>query len=213
MEFIYLFIDSTSYITPFILVLGILLSYERKNFDATIKVLFFYCLLGLINDLLSRLSSHYMGSNLMFINTYNLIELVCLYWIIKLNSTHITKLYHYIFAIFILYNAYEFWVIDFKDFNQYQSYSKSVNSIFLLIISLIHITKDLKTDKEFYLSKLFTFLIIYLTFNAFINLPINYLVNYDNIIIFIIWFLNMLNINIFYTFIVYHLWKNGKTQP
>lgn len=212
MDFIYLFIDYTSYITPIVLVFAILLSYKRKNFDYTVKVLFYYCMLGLTNDILSRLSSRLMGSNLIYINIYNLIELVCLYLIIKSNSIHINKLYNYIFGIFILYNAFEFWVIDFNNFEQYQSYSRSINSIFLLIITLIHITKDLKKDEEFYLSKLFTFLIIYLTFSAFINLPINYLVNYDNIVIFIIWFLNMLNINIFYIFIVYHLWENGKIQ-
>lgn len=212
MESIYLFIDYSSFSTPIILLLSIIFGYKGKNFDPTIKVLFYYCILGLANDLLSRLSSRLTGSNLLFINTYNVIELVCLFLVIKLNSPYLKKFYNYLFVFFLCYNIYEFIVIDFKDFEQYQSYSKSINSIFLLIISLVHIIKDLKADKDFHLSKLFIFMIIYLTFNAFINLPINYLVNYDNMVIFVIWFLNMLNINTFYTFIVYHLWKNGKTH-
>lgn len=168
--------------------------------------------LSLMNDLMSRVVSHLIQNNLLFINTYNIIEVVCLFAIIKANSIKFNQYIKYLLLPILLYNFYELIFTDYIDYTNYQNYSNSINCIFLLIICFSQLVKHIKSEKYGITYQLYIFLIIYLTFSTFLNLPMNFFVTYSNDIIYVIWLTNIINVSAFYSYIVYLLWKNGKTQ-
>lgn len=213
MELLYQIIDYISFVTPIILLIGVFSYIYVKNKTNTNRLILYLFLFGLIIDILSRIFAKIYNNNLIFINIYTIIDLIILYLIIKENSTNFKKYYHLIFSLVVLFNLYEFTSINFSNPIEYQSYSKSLNSIFLLFLSLIQIIKainlDLTNNKKY---SILIFLCIYLTFSAFLNIPINFLINYSNYTIFIIWLINSININLFYSYLIYYIWKSGKTQ-
>lgn len=168
--------------------------------------------LSLLNDLLSRIVSHYIQNNLLFINTYNIIEIICLFLIIKSNSINFHRYIKFLLLPILLYNFYELLFTDYLDYTNYQNYSNSINCIFLLIICFSQLVKHIKSENYSLNYQLYIYLIIYLTFSTFLNLPMNFFVTYNDNIIYVIWLTNIINVSAFYLFIVYLLWKNGKTQ-
>lgn len=211
-NFIYLAIDTFSYITPLILIIGIIVFYVKRTQKTSLKFFILFLILSLSNDLLSRVVSHYYQNNLMFINTYNIIEVVCLFLIIKANSINFSSYLKLILLGILFYNFYELVDTDYQDYSKYQNYSNSINCIFLLVVCFSQLIKHIKTEKYGLTYQLYIYLIIYLTFSTFLNLPMNFFVTYNSDIIYIIWLTNIINVSAFYTYIVYILWKNGKTQ-
>lgn len=211
-NFIYLAIDTFSYITPLILIIGIIVFYVKRTQKTSLKFFILFLILSLSNDLLSRVVSHYYQNNLMFINTYNIIEVVCLFLIIKANSINFSPYLKLILLGILFYNFYELVDTDYQDYSKYQNYSNSINCIFLLVVCFSQLIKHIKTEKYGLTYQLYIYLIIYLTFSTFLNLPMNFFVTYNSDIIYIIWLTNIINVSAFYTYIVYILWKNGKTQ-
>lgn len=212
MEVIYQIIDYISLISPIILLIGIFVFISNKNKSITSKYIFILFLCGLIIDILSRFLAKKYNNNLICINLYRIIELIILYQIIKKNSTDFKPFINYILALLIFFNLFEIYEIDFLNHLEYQSYSIAINSIFLLFLCLNQLIKDINSEDTHNQNKLFLFLSLYFILNAFLNLPINFLINYNNYIIFIIWLINIINITILYSYLVYQLWKNGKTQ-
>lgn len=211
-NFIYLAIDTFSYITPLILIIGIIVFYVKRTQKTSLKFFILFLILSLSNDLLSRVVSHYYQNNLMFINTYNIIEVICLFLIIKANSINFSPYLKLILLGILFYNFYELVDTDYQDYSKYQNYSNSINCIFLLVVCFSQLIKHIKTEKYGLTYQLYIYLIIYLTFSTFLNLPMNFFVTYNSDIIYIIWLTNIINVSAFYTYIVYILWKNGKTQ-
>lgn len=211
-NFIYLAIDTFSYITPLILIIGIIVFYVKRTQKTSLKFFILFLILSLSNDLLSRVVSHYYQNNLIFINTYNIIEVVCLFLIIKANSINFSPYLKLILLGILFYNFYELVDTDYQDYSKYQNYSNSINCIFLLVVCFSQLIKHIKTEKYGLTYQLYIYLIIYLTFSTFLNLPMNFFVTYNSDIIYIIWLTNIINVSAFYTYIVYILWKNGKTQ-
>lgn len=212
MELIYQIIDYLSYTTPIILLAGFFLCIYLKNKSKTNQLILLLFILGLSIDILSRIFARLYNNNLVFINIYNIVDLVILFLIIKSNSPNFKKGYWVFFVLILFYNFYDLFSIDFNKPLEYQSYSRSINSIFLLFISLLQLVKDIISNEFDQNKQLLIYLAIFLILNAFLNIPINFLINYSNYTIFIIWLINTININFFYSYLIYYIWKSGKIQ-
>lgn len=211
MDLFYYIISYISFISPIILIMGVVccIFHRVKSIKLRTIGLFFLC--SLLIDILSRFIAYKTGNNLFLINCYNMIELIFLYLIIKQNSPSLSSKINLIFLIILGYNFYEIYTSEYLDHTQYQNYSNTVNSLFLLILSLNQILQDLKSDKITFSNNIFVYISIYLTFRTFLNLPINFIINYSDYLILIIWLFNIINISFFYSYLLSHLWKNGKT--
>lgn len=193
------------------MILGIVVYYIKKSHKTSFNLFIIFIVLSLFNDLLSRVVSHLFQNNLMFLNTYNIIEVTCLYLIIKANSIDFKSYFKYILFAVLIFNSYELIATDYQNYTQYQNNSNSLNCIFLLIISFYQLIKHIKSEKYGLNYQLYIYLIIYLTFSTFLNLPMNFFITYSSDIIYVIWLANIINVSAFYSYIVYTLWKNGKT--
>lgn len=211
MDLIYQIIDYLSFTTPIILIIGIYICVYQKNKSNTNRLILYLFLFGLIVDVLSRVFARLYNNNLVFINIYNILDLIILFLIIKTNSHNFKKGYWIFFVLILFYNFYDLFSIDFNKPLEYQSYSRSINSIFLLFISLLQLVKDIISNEIDHNKQLLIYIAIFLTLNAFLNIPINFLINYSNNTIFIIWLINTININFFYSYLLYYVWKSGKT--
>lgn len=216
MELLLLLIDLFSYISPIIIVIGLIMGfYVLKNKDkrssSLLKILAF--LLGsLLIDILSRLSSKFLGSNLFFINIYSLFELIILFYYLKTKKRLFPKWYIFVFFALIAFNLYELLTVDFINFMEFQSYSKTINSLFLLIVTITLILNIIRFDRDDLMNSILFILPIYLTINAIIGLPLNLLVNFIDETVYYMWWVNCLNVITFYSVIIFSIWKFGKTR-
>ena len=208
-------IDILSYLSPIILLFGSMVALSTfKKYPNSKLVKFFSVLLlfSFINDIISRIFAYHFGSNLIFINIYYLVELLLIFFYLHNKSLKYKNIFFGIFLFVFLFNMYEFLTVDFNDFTKFQSYSKSINALFLLIVSISIIIKQIQDEKQLVLNKVIYLLPIYATINALIGLPLNILVNYNYETIYYIWLINNINSIIFYIVSTYTLWKFGKTQ-
>jgi hypothetical protein len=212
MDFIYNIIENINITNPIIAIIGLVLYLYKKPKFIIADYIFTFLLLGLIIDLISRYLAHVYNNNLICINIFNLIELTLMFLIIQKISIKLSKTYTYIAILLLIFNLYELFTANFSNPLLYQSYSKSINSLFLLLLALIQLYKSIKDDNNVKNRISLIVLTIFLTLNSFLNLPINFLINYNNYVIFFIWLINTLNANFLYSYFVYLIWKDGKTQ-
>lgn|GEM_PF-2821542 len=215
MELNLFIIDILSYISPVILLIGCLIAMPiLKKYPKSKLVRLFTLLLifSFLNDISSRISAFYFGSNLIFINSYYFIELLLIFLFINDKDNNYKNPFFRTFLFVVLFNIYEFFTVDFNDFLKFQSYSKSINALFLLIVSISVIIKKIQDEKLLGLHKIIYLLPIYLTINALFGLPLNILVNYNYETIYYIWLINNINSITFYIVLIYTLWKFGKIQ-
>ncbi len=212
MDFIYNIIDYISYTNPIIAVIGLILFIYKKPKFNLVNIIVIFLILGLAIDISSRYLATLNQNNLICINIFNLVELSCLYLFIKKISLKLNPIYNYFVLALIGYNLYELFTINYSNPILYQSYSKPINSLFLLYLALIQLYKSIKHDNNVSNRTSLIVFTIFFTLNSFLNLPINFLINYNNYVIFIIWLINTMNTNFLYSYFVYLIWKNGKTQ-
>ena len=214
MDYLLFVIDILSYVIPIILLIGTVMGflvYRQFKTNRFIKLMFFLFFLSILNDLFSRITPVYFDSNLIFINTYSLVELIILYLYLKNAFIEEKKVFKHVFVLLVLFNIFEFFTVDFHDYLYYQSYSKSLNSLFLLILSIFLILSYIKLDRFENVNRVLFLLPIYLTINSLIGLPLNLLINYVDESVYYIWMINTLNSLTFYSVLIFTTWKYGKT--
>jgi len=202
-----IFYYSTFLITAAISIAILVLIPKLKNFDFSNRVLYSLLLLLSINDIASTVFAHYFASNLVFISTCAIIELVCIYIFLRSISTDSKKIYDVIFLCFLTFSLYEFLSLDFYNFGQFQLYSKSLNSSFLLFIVMKKIIENLRNVQKNKWIKVKLLFAFFLTMGIVLNLPLNILVNNDGMLVYVIWFINLINYIILNIGIFHHLWK------
>lgn len=194
MQGIYQIIDYATYLSPLVLLSGIILQFKNyRFFTSPYKIVFVYLTLQFLIDVFSRIYSYFFLSNLIFISIANIIELLCLFGFLKVSSSNLHKNYNLFFAIVLLYNIYEIVTIDYYDFKSFHTYSRTVNCIFLLFITINKVINNLKKEIIHKRVKVKLFLILFFTVGAILNLPLNLLVNNDNLMVYIFWLIHVVN--------------------
>lgn len=213
MEEYFAFINNLTLLLPLTTFIGIIMGiYYYKKLNKAKRILIFLLVASLSIEVFSYISAKLIGSNLIFLNIYAMIELSLIYSYLRTNTFPYRKVFDFAYLILFAFNVYELINIDYQNFDMFQSYSRSINSIFLLITSIVLIIDKLNKDKFDPSNKIYFALPCFLVVNALLYLPINVLINYKDIRVYVVWITNSLNISIFFSIIIYQTWKFGRTQ-
>lgn len=213
MQFLYKIINLSTFLVPLLCIVGFIIGmYNYKKLTTDYKILTFLFLYTLANEIFSYVTAIYLGSNLFFISIYALAELFFLYSFLRLQKKRNKKYFDFLFALLIAFNFYEIFNVNFLNFDLFQTYSRSLNSIFLLGTGLLIILHKLNKEEFDASNKLLIALPCFVTINALIYLPLNVLINYKDISVYVVWFVNVLNLIVFFSIIIYQIWKFGKIQ-
>lgn len=199
-------------LVPLISLLGCFLGVcYFKKLHFRYRMLVFLLFYSLMNEGFSYFSALFWGSNLVFLTLYSSVELILIYLFLREDITQKKKT-DILFSGIMLFNLYEIFSTDYQNFNMFQTYSRTLNSFFLLALLIFVIFKQLNKDQFDVSNKLYFALPFYLTINAILFTPLNLLINYNDIGVFIVWTINILNVIVFFSFLIYQIWKLGKTQ-
>ena len=213
MSIYFAFINNFYYLLPIITFVGLIIGlYYFKKLNSGFRTLTFLLIYSFINDILSYASAKFFGSNLIFLNTYAIAELILIYIFLKTYKKPNSKYFNFIFSLLILFNIYEIVNIDYTNFDIFQAYSRSINSIFLLVTSLAIIVEKLKQDQFEPSNKILYALLSYLVITSLLFLPLNILINFKDIRVYVVWVVNVLNVSVFFSIIIYQIWKFGRLQ-
>ena len=211
MEIIYYITDILSYIPILVLIVSVLINFRNiKCFTKKHLALYILISYALINEVLSRIVSQITSNNLIFINLFAIVYLTTLFAYMYYSNMRYKKIKTTIFAILFMYNLYEIFYINYTDLKIFQTYAYIINSIFLLFISIFQLLSKMEDDN--YISFNEYMFIAFFAMVTIINLPINIIINYNDILVYILWILNIITVTAFYYFLSNYLWKFGKTQ-
>lgn len=202
------------FMSPAILLVGLCIGfYYFKSLDRIHKAIMWYLLILLIVDITSRIFA-YSGNNLFVLLVYSLIEVVAfVYFYYKYIFKARHRLVLGLSIIGIFYIIWEIAAFE-MDVKQFQTYSKVVDDFIIITLALsffhekINIFKESKWDNF----KLNAVILVFFTLNMIFFLPFNFLVNERTGLKFYFWLGNLTITLSFYLFLIYFLWKNGRTQ-
>ena len=208
-------LEISMWLVPIELGLGIVLGvYFFSSLTTTYRYLLFYLVVCLVVDILSRVLGELYGNNLTLIVVFSFLELICFYFLLRRCYFKRRVLRHsimvflaslYMFGeIFLLYN------VSVKEF---QSYSKTLGS-FVIVLMIVDFLFELVRSKQLTSKSLRSnsIFIFYFSINMIFFLPINFLINVPSSIKFYLWCANLFVTVLFYSFIVWELWRNGLKQ-
>jgi len=215
------FSDILSFFTllaPLILLTGVSVGIHfYKKVDVLRKTLTFYLFLMLLLDLSARFMGEVYGNNLVFIPIYGFFELFMFssfYYFLGIKDN--LKIKILLFSILFLSFAFTLWEV-IKVYNlpivEFESYSKVISTLVIVLLSLgfflekIYMKKDISPD----MFMLNSGILLFYSLNLIIFLPIDFLIN-GNELKFYFWLVNLIFTLAFYTFLIWSIWKNGKTQ-
>lgn len=184
-----------------------------KWIDKKSKRILIYLAVSLAFDIASRIVSFYSGNNLIFLPLYSLGELLLLssvYLHLKIKKSLLIPLT----VLGGLYILGEIIYIDSYNVKSFQSYAKIVSSFVLVLLALQFFMELLKSEKEVpqTIRQLNLVVLIYFSLNLILLLPINLLINQITSSIIYIWYAYLGATVLFYSYLSFFIWKNGKTQ-
>lgn len=202
------------FLSPAILLVGLCIGfYYFKSLNNIHKAITWYLLILLIVDITSRIFAYY-GNNLFILLVYSLIELVafvCFYYMYIFKARH-----RLVLGLSILSVLYILWeIVVFKmDIKQFQTYAKVVDDfvIITLVFSFFHEKINIFKESKWDNFKLNAVILTFFTLNMIFFLPFNFLVNERTGLKFYFWLGNLTITISFYLFLIYFVWKNGRTQ-
>lgn len=203
-----------TFISPLVLILGVLSGlYYFKHLGAKRRLLLFYLMMCLSFDFISRFIGPIMENNLILWPLFSLVELM-LFFIYYYKFIKTRKVLLIPVILGFIYMLFEIIYIDTYNVKAFQSYSKIASSFLIVFIVLSNISWLVKYDRivskgEQYLNYA---IMINFALNLFLLLPINLLVNGSSDLIISIWILYLSETVLFYSYLSYEIWKNGKNR-
>lgn len=206
------YIELLMWFFPIELALGITIGlYNYSILKTSSKNLFYYLLVSLITDVLSRIVGEIQDNNLVFYIIFSIFDLLFFYFFFQkyLFKKENIK-WKIIVAISTLYLTLELYFLSEVNPSQFQTYSKSLSSLVILLMTFDYLLIKLK-DKSLNNSiiKFSSVFIIYQGLNLILLLPFNYLINVPSPVKFYFWLFHLIITLIFYGFIIIEIWKNG----
>lgn len=202
---------------PIVLFIGLLVgTFVYKKISIHYKLILLYLVLCLVTDVLNRYFGNIFKSNLILFPVFSFIELSIfsvLYYLFIINSS--SKLLKFFIAIVLIYIVVEICNVDMYNTKSFQSYGKVFDNLTIILLSLLYIWKVIKTTgKTFdkHISVLNSGVLMYFSINLLIFLPLNFLVNSQSHVIYYFWMVNLIVTILFYLFLIYMIWLNGKTH-
>lgn len=209
-------LDKLTLLSPVVLLLGLIIgSYYFTYLDKAFKVLTVYLLVAFLTDISSRIYGSIVGNNLIFILLFGFFELLIFglfYWFLldrKKNPMLIAG-----FVLCMGYIVWEIISLESVETDQFQSYARVVDSFYVIFLAVFFFFEKLQKGPHIERDFLFlnSIVLIFFALNFVFLLPINFLVNQSNKVIFIFWTFNLFITITFYTVISLSIWKNGKIR-
>lgn len=175
--------------------------------------MFAYLLMSLTIDIASRIVLAQFGNNLIFLPLYSAFELLIIASIFHQLGTKSMLLVPLV-SLGLIYITVELIYIDSYNVRSFQSYAKIASSFVLVILALQFFIQKLKLDKEISkdIQQLNVAILVYFALNLVLLLPINLLINQIATSIIYIWYAYFGATIVFYSYLSYFIWKNGKTR-
>ncbi len=202
------------YLSPITLIFGIGLGlYHYKHLTSVYKLLIVYFVFGLLTDLISRLLDTLYGNNLLIIPIYGLIELIIFSWmyyryLLRDKRSILLPLIIISFVIIVIDIIH----VSAQSPEQFQSYGIVMGDISIIIYTFLFYGNVLneKEEKTHIYMSLNATLLLFFSVNLLLYLPINLLININSEVKFYFWAINFVITVMFYSFLIYLIWKNGK---
>ena len=102
------FIDNFSLILPIITIIGIIIGFFYfKKINSAKRILLYLLIASLGTEILSYISARLFGSNLIFLNTYAIIELTLIYSFLRTNTFSLRNFFDIGYLILLSFNIFE----------------------------------------------------------------------------------------------------------
>lgn len=213
MVLFYLFFGLIALILSTSMVIGL---FMYNKLQPLYKWLFFYLLIALIFHYLSHYFGYYHKNNLWFAQSYGFFELLIFIMIYRQHMLQKTSgIIILVLGICgLIYIVYENLTIDFNDLKNIQYYSRAIDAMIILAASILYFLEQIGRTKTSDISKMILngAILVYFSLNLIMILPINYFVNAKTDLKYIFMVSNMITTTLFYIYLTYSLWKNGKIQ-
>ncbi len=201
--------------SPVILVIGVILGFcYYKSLDIVHKSVTWYLFLMLMIDFASRIPIK-GGNNYIVLLFYSLSEMglfTYFYFRFLFKAKH--RLLILVCCAAFLYIIWEIVKFEITDSKKFQSYAKVADDFIIIILALsffherINIFKESKWD-NFSLNAV---ILVFFSINLIFFLPFNLIINKSSGLQFYIWLGIVLTTNLFYSYLAYSIWRNGRTQ-
>lgn len=202
--------------SPIVLILGLYFSWRFWSIlNETYKLITLYFGLCLAIDLLSRILAETNGNNLILIPLFGLFELI-LFAYLYLKIFHLQKRVWPLYLV-ILAGSLIVWdvvMVVQATTSEFQSYGRVIDGFILIILSTVYYLDQLTTDDAPQTDRIVLNggILVFFSLNLLFFLPINFLVNVESIVKFYFWMANFALTVVFYSFLIFRLWKYGRTQ-
>lgn len=203
------------FLSPAILLVGLCIGfYYFKSLNLIHKAITWYLLILLIVDITSRIFAYYGNNNLFVLLVYSLIEMIAFtYFYYK----YVFKARHrLVLGLSIAASLYIIWeIIIFKfDVKQFQTYTKVVDDfiVITLVLSFFHEKINIFKESKWDNFRLNAVILFFFSVNLIFFLPYNFIINKTAGFQFYFWLGILITTVLFYLFLIYFVWKNGRTQ-
>ena len=200
--------------SPLVLIIGILIgTYYFRYIKGKLLFILLYLMACLFFDFLSRYLGSIQGNNLSLWPLYSLSELI-IFSAFYFNFIKKKKAIMLFIITGIGYMIFEFVYIDVYNVKAFQSYAKIVTSFLIVITVLSNIIWQVSTNQNIAKDdqRLNNMVLVNFALSLLLLLPINLLINKHSQIITFIWLIYLLITVLFYIYLSFVLWKNGKNQ-
>ncbi len=175
-----------------------------------------YMGLALVSTIGMQLMASYFGNNLILVTAFGLFELL-LFTVLYSKYMGMKRLRWLILVLALLgssFICYELLTIDFFNTAEFQTYARVLDAFIIIMFSMIYFFDKLSkgTDLSNSAIVLNTTILVFFSLNLIFLLPINFLINEESQLKFYFWLTYITIISIFYLFVTYLIWKNGKRR-
>ncbi|ARN79217.1 hypothetical protein BST97_15175 [Nonlabens spongiae] len=170
-----------------------------------------YLGLCLLIDIASRVVGQLQINNLIlfsFLSFFEILIFSYLYWS-KLKKSRWLQI---LTVLGLTYLVYEGLTLDQSDTINYQTYARNVSSLIIVLLVLKYIFSELKAGSTLKGETLHFILLSYYSLEFMLLIPFNFLINSSVTAIMYIWDARILLNFIFYAYLTFYLWSNGKTR-
>ncbi|MEL1242815.1 hypothetical protein AAEO56_00965 [Flavobacterium sp. DGU11] len=216
---LYALLNLLTWTSPFILLAGTITGVcYYKSLDSEYKTLVYYLFAMLCIDIGSRWCGLVFGNNLFFIPVLGFTEIllfsIVYYFIGFKNVPKLRYLLLIINSAALIFSVLEIFKTAAFVTKDFQLYSKAVNSLFIIVFAAIFFIQDIRKNKipKKHIFILNSGILVFFSLNIIIFLPLDLLINENSVYKFYIWFTNLLLTLLFYSFLIYAIWKNGRIQ-
>ncbi len=210
------FIELFTYCMPLLLITGSIIGLSRFSaLNGVYRLLLGYLAMALVIDVLSRIFGIVLHNNLLFIPLFGFLELVFFTWLyFRYFLPSQSRLLLIVPVVALGFIAWEFYQAEWIHPLSFNAYSRVVDPVAVVFLCMLHFreignTVPLPVERM----RINSAILLFFSLSIVFFLPVNFLINVPSQLKFYFWLANLILTMTFYTFLIFEIWKNGKTRP